>query len=101
MTDLAPYERLVVLAERETALVAADGWEDLADLAAERAACVAALPPVAPPEAAPLLHRLVALQAMASGALTASRAEVGRELGSLGRGRSAVRGYAASAAPRG
>jgi len=95
MSDLAPYERLVGLAEREAGLVAAGAWEDLAPLAAERAAIAAALPAVPPAEAAPLLHELAGLHAVAAGALAAARAEAGRELGALGRGRQAVRGYAA------
>ncbi len=103
MSALAPYERLVALAERETTLVGSQAWEDLALLAGERQAILATLPPAPPAEARHLLERLAGIQALVTAALAGARAETARELGTLGRGRGAVRGYAAStghAAPR-
>jgi hypothetical protein len=95
----APYVALVALAEREWSLVVAGAWEQLPDLVAERDALVAGLGPVAPPEAAPYLQRLVELQTLTSAALTAGRAAGAEELARLRSGRGAVRGYAATAVP--
>lgn len=99
--SLAPYERLLELAERETTLVGAGALEDLQALAAERSATIAGLPAVAPREAAGLLAQLGAMQALTTAAMVSARAETGRELRSLGRGRGAVQGYAASASQAG
>ena len=49
---------------------------------------------------APLLARLAELQAELSSTLTDARADTVRELGSLRRGQTAVRGYAPAAGPR-
>ena len=46
------------------------------------------------PQARPLLERLALVQEQLTALLTAARAETARELGTLNRGRGAVRGYA-------
>jgi hypothetical protein len=94
--SLAPYERLLALAEREAALVGAGALGDLPALAAEREATVAGLPATPPRAAGALLSQLAGMQGLATAALAAGRVEAGRELGSLRRGRGAVHGYAAS-----
>lgn len=89
------YAALLALAEREIHLVSAGEWEDLAALSAERSALVQGLPT---PSAAdrPALERLAAQQQLVTAALARSGAETAAELGRLGRGRGAVRGYATS-----
>jgi hypothetical protein len=90
---LSAYEHLVVLAERELALVRAGRLTELPDLHARRAQVVATLP-ARPPEAArPSLERAAELQAQIGAALEAARDAAGRELGRLRRGRGAVRAY--------
>ena len=98
MSALAPYERLVALAEREASLVGSEAWEDLAALASERQAVLATLPQTPPREAGPMLERLAGCQALVTAALATARASTATELRTLGRGRGAVRGYAASTA---
>jgi hypothetical protein len=92
-----PYAVLVELAERERDLVDAGSVEQLAPLAAERAALVAALPDQAPPAALPALERAAALQRATSAALEAAMAETRRRLGAVDRGRDAVRAYGRAA----
>lgn len=98
MNPLAPYERLVGLAQLEAGLVASQAWEDLERLASDRQAILATLPHTPPAEAAPVLERLAGIQGVVTAALAAARAETATELRTLGRGRGAVRGYAASTA---
>ncbi len=98
MSALAPYERLVALAEREASLVGSEAWEDLAGLAGERQAILATLPSTPPADAGPVLERLAGIQALVTAALAGARAAPALELRTLGRGRGAVRGYAASTA---
>jgi hypothetical protein len=103
MQDLTPlYERLVRLAERENDLARdrADPQE-LEAIAAERGALVAALPARAPREVAPLLARLGALQADTSALLEHQLHTTQAQLGRLGKGRGAVRGYTPAAATQG
>ena len=100
MSALAPYERLLALAEHEASLVASGAWEDLSALGAERAASVAVLPPVPPPGALLLLERLAGIQAGTTAALSAGRAATADELHRLRRGRGAVQGYAAAGSGR-
>ena len=57
-----PYAALVVIAERELALVDDGHFEELAAVAAEREALVATLPAQAPASALPALERAFALQ---------------------------------------
>ncbi len=90
---MSAYEHLVVLAERELALVQAGRLGELPDLHARRAHLVATLP-ARPPEAArAALERTAQLQALISAALEAGRDTTGRELSRLRRGRGAVRAY--------
>ena len=96
VSALAPYERLVDLAEREASLVGSEAWDDLAALSGERQAVLAALPHTPPREAGPILERLAGCQALVTAALATARAAAAAELQTLGRGRGAVRGYASS-----
>jgi len=92
------YAKLLALAERELDLVVAGAWGDLAALGAERGAVMARLEP---PTAAdrPALERLTGLQQLITAALARASAQTSAELGLLGRGRGAVRGYATSGRP--
>ena len=95
-----PWQDLLARAERELALARDGRWEELAEAGAERTRAAAALPaPV--PAVRPLLERLALVQEQLTALLTAARAETARELGTLSRGRGAVRGYAPAAAARG
>ena len=97
---MSSWQDLVALAERERELAADGRWEELAERMAERTRISASMP--APTrEAAPLLARLAELQAELSSTLTDARADTVRELGSLRRGQTAVRGYASAAATPG
>jgi hypothetical protein len=84
---------VLALAERELELVRSGDAEALPAASAERARLSATLG--APPR--PVLVRLVAVQEQIVVELTLARDEVVRELRALERGRSAVRGYRATA----
>jgi hypothetical protein len=84
---------VLALAERELELVRGGDAEALPAAIEERARVTAALG--TPPR--PVLERLIAVQEQIVVELTLARDEVVRELGALERGRSAVRGYRASA----
>ena len=86
-----PWTHAVELAERELTLVRAGEWDLVAEVSAERGAHTATL---ATPGPRAILERLVALEAELVTALTAARTATVRELGSLRRGRGAMRGYA-------
>jgi hypothetical protein len=86
----------IELAERELDLVRAGEWDLVAEVSAERGAQAAMLQTLGP---RPVLERLVALEAELIAALTAARTATVHELGSLRRGRGAMRGYAGAAAP--
>ena len=87
-----PWQDLLARAERELALAREGRWEELAAAGAERTRVAAALPaPV--PAVGPLLERLALVQDQLTALLEAARAETARELGTLSRGRGAVRGY--------
>lgn len=87
------WEDLLVRAEREHALALEGRWEELAVAGAERVRAAAALP--APtPAVRPLLERLALVQEQLTALLVTARAGTARELGTLNRGRGAVRGYA-------
>lgn len=88
-----PYGTLVLLAQREHALVEDGRVEELAALAAERDALVATLPPQAPPAARPALERALALQAATAAALRASLGAMRQQLAELDRGRGVARAY--------
>jgi hypothetical protein len=92
MTSAAPWAQLVVLAERERELALAGRWEELAVAGDERVRAAQVLP--APPEAArEHLARLSDLQAQITATVAAARAFTLRKIGSMDRGRTAVRGY--------
>ena len=91
-----PWQDLLARAEGELALAREGRWEELAAAGAERARRAAALPAPAP-QARPVLERLALVQQQLTAQLTAARAQTARELGTLSRGRGAVRGYAAAA----
>jgi hypothetical protein len=93
-----PWMHAVELAERELALVRAGEWDLVAEVSAERGAHFASLPQ-ATEAVRPLLERLAALEAALVETLGAARTATVRELGSLRRGRGAMRGYAGAAAP--
>jgi hypothetical protein len=84
---------VVRLAERELELVRGGDAEALPAAIEARAQLAASLGP--PPR--PVLERLLEVQGQIVVELTLARDGVVRELGSLQRGRSAVRGYRASA----
>ena len=88
-----PWQDLLARAERELSLAREGRWEELAEAGAERVRLAAALPAPAP-ALRPLLEQLSAVQAQITSLLGAARAETARELGTLSRGRGAVRGYA-------
>ena len=89
-----PYAALVVLAERERALVDEGRVEDLATLAAERDAYIALLPVQAPASARPALERAQALQVATAAKLRASLAEIRHSLAAMDRGRGVAHAYA-------
>jgi hypothetical protein len=89
-----PYAALVALAEREHALVAAGHVDELAPLAAERAALVATLPAQAPAAARPALERAAALQLATTAALRAALDDTRRRLAAVQQGHRAARAYA-------
>ena len=89
-----PYGTLVLLAEREHALVEDGRVEELAALAAERDALIATLPPQAPPAAArPALVRALALQTATAAALRASLGAMRLQIAELDRGRGVALAY--------
>lgn len=97
---MSPWLDLLALAERERELAAEGRWDELVHAGAERAALAASLPP-APPAARPVLERIAAVQQDLTAALLSARADTLRDLGTVRRGRGAVRGYAGGAAARG
>ena len=88
-----PWQDLLARAERELSLAREGRWEEVAEAGAERVRFAAALPAPAA-GVRPLLERVLQVQAQIEQVLTAARAHTARELGSLHRGRGAVRGYA-------
>jgi hypothetical protein len=89
-----PYAALVLLAEREHALVAGGHVDGLEALAAERAALVATLPAQAPVSARPALERAASLQLATTAALRAALDDTRRRLGALDQRGRAARAYA-------
>ena len=87
------YGALVLLAEREQALVEDGRIEDLAALAEERAALVATLPAQAPAWARPALERALGLQSATAATLRASLGALRLEIADLDRGRGVARAY--------
>ena len=89
------WSDVLALAERELELVRGGDAEALPAASAERARLAATLGP-AP---RPVLELLVGVQEQIHVELTLSRDEIVRELNALQRGRDAVHGYRATAAP--
>lgn len=101
--DLAPYEQLAELAERELELVTAFEPGRVGELVAlqqRRTTLVSSLPQTPPRDARPALLRARALQERTTAVLTVLCDQLGRELADLDRGRRAARGYAAAASSR-
>jgi hypothetical protein len=98
-----PYAALLVLTEREHALVVSGAWEELAGVDDERRSVLAGLPAGAPAGAArAALERAAGVQAATTQLLAAQVGELRRSLGHVAQGRVAVQGYgggAASTAP--
>jgi hypothetical protein len=92
---MSAWSTAVELAERELALVRAGEWDLVAEVSAERARLRATLPTPGPRA---VLVRLSAVEAELIATLRAAREATVRELGSLRRGRGAVRGYAGASA---
>jgi hypothetical protein len=88
-----PFDELLALTEREHALVVSCAWEELAALDATRRDLVARMTGTAPGSAQAGLERATEIQARTSALLAAGIDELRRELGTLSRGRTAVRGY--------
>jgi hypothetical protein len=98
MSEIAPYERLAELAERELALVTAFEPSRLGELVAlqqTRTSLVSLLPERPPASARGALLRAHEAQQRTTAALTVLCDQLGRELGEVDRGRAAARGYAA------
>lgn len=96
MSEMAPYERLAELAERELALVTAFEPSRIGDLVAlqqARTTLVAALPKIPPAAARSALLHAHELQLRTTAALTVLCDQLGHELGDVDRGRQAARGY--------
>jgi len=91
------WNHMLALAERELELVRGGDVDALPGAIAERLRLAATLGD-APAAARPAVERLVAVQEQIVVELTLARAGVVRELGTLRRGRGAVRGYAGTAA---
>jgi hypothetical protein len=96
VTDLAPAERLVHLAEAEIALVSAGRVEELPALHAQRDEALAALPvTIGDADRARLTHAH-RLQTQAAALIERALSDTAAELSRLDRAHDAVRGYAAS-----
>ncbi|HEX4807127.1 MAG TPA: hypothetical protein VFU94_14605 [Conexibacter sp.] len=100
MSEMAPYERLAELAERELALVTAFEPSRIGELVAlqqTRTTLVSSLPSTPPSGARPHLLRAHECQERTTAALTVLCDQLNRELGFVDRGREAARGYGAAA----
>jgi ketosteroid isomerase-like protein len=91
---MTPYDALAELARRELELVSSGDIDELPALHARRASLVTALPATPPPAARPALERTAALQARVTEALAERVRDTGADLGRIGQGRTAMRGYA-------
>lgn len=101
--DIAPYEQLAELAERELALVTAFEPSRIGELVAlqqRRTRLVSSLPKSPPARARAALQRAHELQQRTTAALRVLCDQLGHELGEVDRGRRAARGYAAASAAR-
>lgn len=95
---LAPYRRLVELAETECALVQAGHLDELNGLQAEWDATRRLLPAVPPRAAGPLLTRALTLASQSELGLQAHRVRLQRELGEVDHSRAVGRAYAPASA---
>ena len=93
---MSGWTELLALAERELELVRGGDAGALPAAIEERARLAASLG-AAPASARPVLERLAEVQHQILVELTLARGEIVRELGTLQRGRGAVRGYRATA----
>jgi hypothetical protein len=93
------YARLVEIARREAALIAAGRWAELPALEDERRAASADLPAQAPLEALPLLEEAHRLVMGSVGELRRAVESARADLSALGRGRRAVAGYGSAGVP--
>ena len=90
---LAPYYRLVELAETECALLSAGRIDEVDALQLEWSILMGELPATPPPEAADLLRRAIALSAQAERDLRSGMVDLQREMGEAGRTRAVGRAY--------
>lgn len=91
--QLAPYQRLVELAETECALAQAGQFDQLDQLQAEWQELLSSLPRMPPAGAEPSLQRALVLSQQAAAQLIKACAEVQRELGSVEHTRAVGRAY--------
>ncbi len=101
--EVAPYERLAELADRELALVTAFEPSRIGELVAlqqARTTLVASLPERPPAAARPALMRAHEAQLRTTAALTVLHDQLGRTLSDVDRGRRAARGYGLGSAER-
>lgn len=91
------HSDLLVLLQRQLALVDAGRWDDLTTAMKEWSDRAHSLPAVASTDARAPLQQLVATHAQLQQRLIAARRDAARELEALARGRGAVRGYQAAA----
>ena len=97
MTPEAAAAVLVALGREELALVAADRWEELDDLAARRAVVLSALPTAAPAHQRPVLEEALAPQAAVTAELARARDAARGDLADRGRVRAGAAAYLAAA----
>lgn len=95
---LAPYRRLVEIAETEIALLQAGHYDEVTRLSAEWAEARGLLPSKPPRDAEPLLRRALALTAQYDAGVRNGMLEIQRELGQVGQSRSLGRAYSPAAA---
>lgn len=96
--SLAPYRRLVELAETECAIVQAGHMDELAALHAEWDIARRLLPAAPPRAAEPLLRRALTLASQSELGLQAHRVRLQRELGEVDHSRAVGRAYAPASA---
>jgi hypothetical protein len=97
---VTPYDELLALVERETELIAAGAWDELATLDGPRIALLACMPKVPPADARPLLELASDQLEKNASALSAAMAQTQGELDRLGRARAKIGSYAQDTRPR-
>lgn len=93
----AAHFELSDLADHQLELAAAGRWDDLVVAMEDFSHLAGSLPAAAPASALAALERLEETQRLLRARLDDARAGAARELGSLQRGRGAVRGYQVAA----